>query len=342
MDTTHCINNNTWELYATNKLNAEELAALQKHVATCELCSDIKEGIDTMAKPEELPHTVDALNKKVDESLAYKQKRKTIPIWYWSAAAVLLITLTIGFLYTTNNSSGIALTETKKEETKQEINKPKNASKSNTNPKKDSTNKGNTSVKTTPKKEGAKEKPLLLNTNEEFEKKKTETVNKSKTTAPSSEEDLLEKDMGIEVDTGTLLKRSSVTKTTTTEVTKGSERTKLTLPSPQMNNMFNNRNYNDVNSNLGVFNFKQATDSLNYSIALAYYKQDSLKRCTENLSQVITDANSLLYEDALLLQAKIYIKQLKKEEARTLLKKVVGIRGKHKREAKKLLRKLKK
>lgn len=59
MDTTKCISDKDWERYSRNQLAAEEKAQLEFHVASCEICADIKEGIDSMKSPSNL----EAINK---------------------------------------------------------------------------------------------------------------------------------------------------------------------------------------------------------------------------------------------------------------------------------------
>ncbi len=97
MDATECLNNTQWEAYSQGKLAAQEHALMQSHMLTCELCADIKEGIDAMANPDQLVHIVGKLNTAIDKQLATK-KARILPIYYWlSAAAILLVSLSVLF-----------------------------------------------------------------------------------------------------------------------------------------------------------------------------------------------------------------------------------------------------
>lgn len=347
MDTIHCINNETWELYAANKLAEKELAALQKHANTCELCSDIKEGIDAMPKPDLLGVEVEKLNKKVDKHLAPPQ-RKRMPIWYWSAAAALLISLGIGFIYTRTNTNDVALVTPAKNTEQPYI---------------DTTNTiEKIPIISTPNEQDAtiKEKVEKNETREAKERNNDDIdiatggvdLDIKKEDSKTKKDKLLYKKEGEKVIVDDFSKSVEVTKEISTvqraevvtpankDMMKREKKQKMALPSPQMNNMFNNNNFNN-NLGLNNFDFKQPLDSLNYNTALLAFTNDSLAKCILSLSYIVQDVNSKFYEDGLLLQAKTFIKQNKKEEAKAILKKAIALKGKRKREAKKLLRKLK-
>lgn len=339
MDTTNCINNETWELYAANKLAEKELASLQKHTETCELCSDIKEGIDAMPKPELLGAEVESLNKKAEEYLA-APKRKRMPIWYWGAAAALLISLGIGFMYTKTNTGDVALVTPKEKNEQPTIDTAATSKIIEKGPKEKDAVETKSKVDNYKKdrkeeKESITDEPKGTPITKDIQKREAESKDAAKALDDENiTNDLSKKEVVISKATN-----AEKAKGVTTDVSRAAKKQKLVLPSPQMNNIFNN----SYNSNLGLnsFDFKQPLDSLNYNTALQAFGNDSLEKCITSLSYIVQDVNSKFYEDALLLQAKTLIKQNKEEVAKTVLKKAIALKGKRKREAKKLLRKLK-
>jgi hypothetical protein len=123
MDTTKCISNPVWEAYAAHTLEAFELEYLHKHVLHCEICADMKAGIDAMADSRLLVTQVERIHRKVDvfmstnsfglnqgkatfdkekdnliglnDAKANKSKQFSL-FWNWSAAAAII--LVAGFL----------------------------------------------------------------------------------------------------------------------------------------------------------------------------------------------------------------------------------------------------
>ena len=97
MDQQFCITDKLWLGYSNKTLSQTEIDIIQHHVETCEICSDIKDGIDAMAKPKNLGQTVTAINNKVDELV--EPKRKLGVFWYWSAAAVLIFGIGLSWFW---------------------------------------------------------------------------------------------------------------------------------------------------------------------------------------------------------------------------------------------------
>ena len=146
------------------------------------------------------------------------------------------------------------------------------------------------------------------------------------------------KDFDVKIDTA-ITKRTEVKSSTTKDALSKKKKQKLELPSPQMNNIFNNRNYNNV-VNMSVLGLKQNIDSIEYTNAVQYFNTDSFAKCILSLEIVISDENSKFYEESLLLKAKALIKQHKKAEAKIVLQNLVSLKGKYKMQAKKLLKEI--
>ena len=114
MDTTNCIENNIWETYANNTISEANLVYMKKHVKTCELCADVKEGIDAVLDKGLLIDKVNKVNKAVDEIIKQKNKIKPL-IWYWSAAAILLVSFGLVWYNSQNLNNEFAENKTKNE-----------------------------------------------------------------------------------------------------------------------------------------------------------------------------------------------------------------------------------
>src|SRR4051794_36010487 len=94
---TDCITNAAWIAYANKSLTAAELQLLETHVLTCEICTDIKEGIDTMSQPAGLENKMLMLQKKVDVLVRSQRSLRV----YWrplAAAAVFFLCIGLGWV----------------------------------------------------------------------------------------------------------------------------------------------------------------------------------------------------------------------------------------------------
>lgn len=353
MDTTHCINNETWELYASNNLGVKELAALQKHAKTCELCGDIKEGIDALSNPVTLSAEVEALNQKVDEYLA-PNKPKRIPIWYWSAAAVLLVSLGVGWLYTQTTVPNEVVVKTDpilKNEKIDSLVKPQVEKKTDIDKKAITIPTETTKDKKQPAKESAvkekytngadaKDKPS------DGEKKNLEFKKDYKDVAKAKKKEAtFDAELNTELDKkmvviDTVLSRRSARTTINEGVTKKTQSAKDILPSAMFNNYFNNSNMGLTNS----YNWPEVivtTDSLNYYEGVKNFDAKEFTLCIANLDSVIINITSSYYERALFLKAKAYIKQNKNKEAKKQLNAIIALNRNYKKEAAELLKTLK-
>jgi hypothetical protein len=106
MDEQICISEQNWLKYSVGKLNADEIRLLNSHCQNCEICSDIKEGIDVMKTPTALESQINNINNKIDQ----KTKKRflflnvtTISI----AASVLFGLLLFWFLFPSQNHLAI-------------------------------------------------------------------------------------------------------------------------------------------------------------------------------------------------------------------------------------------
>jgi hypothetical protein len=97
MDATKCISNPNWEAYSQGKLSKTQLDLLNTHAQSCEICADIKAGIDAMQHPENLVKQVAAIDKKVTQK-TQKPYAKIIAITAFVAIAASLLIIGNSFL----------------------------------------------------------------------------------------------------------------------------------------------------------------------------------------------------------------------------------------------------
>ena len=94
LNTTICPEDKTLQDYAFNKLLLEEKRRVELHLADCEMCNDMVEGMQNLGE-KNFETTLKNLQTKVDE----ESKVKIIPFWGWkkmlSLAAGLALVLVV-------------------------------------------------------------------------------------------------------------------------------------------------------------------------------------------------------------------------------------------------------
>ena len=353
MDTNTCIDNNIWEAYANNAISQGDLIYMENHVKTCELCADMKEGIDTMLDKSLLIDRIDKVNKAVDEIIKQKNNKKYV-LAYWSAAAVLLIAVGLFWFNYTNLVPQLAQNEStlKSPSGLNDSDSIYNYVPPKTNDKKEelalNKEQNQTIIKSVPA-EVLTEKSVEAEKVNMDEVSAAETVQKN---AESAESDMAVPEVKMEAQTETVTAKDKVPAIALTESKKKVEvknkaAKALSLPAPVNNN---NLSFNDyvINNNwmdtvLQRDKFKNAnySDSLNYINAQKEFKANRLDNCLHILDLITINNKSKYYEDALFLSAQVYVKQNKKTEAKSTLKKVIKLNGNKQAEVEQLLKSLK-
>ncbi len=349
MDQSQCISNNIWESYAAKKLNESELQQLQAHAAVCEMCADIKAGIDALAKPDSLNEYVQKLNTRVDVYL--EPKKQKFNLWiYTSIAAIFIALLSITWFFISNHSNeltSMATIDTLQKQTPQITVI-------------DSVNTGTKIME--PRVEP---KPHLLALNKKskhYEPKVGLTENIKKDAAALNADQAVSSVSGLGVakmeikDTAfivamadkaveedvKIVEEKSVQVQVQKSLSKRAIRkaNKETLPSNYMGNMNNNlsnTNESDYYKNLNNTN-SSINDSINYSRSMYFFEAKQFDSCNFFVYPLINNPASKYYEDALLLKAKSLLNQNKKEEAKAILKQVISLKKDKAKEAKNLLK----
>jgi hypothetical protein len=353
MDTNTCIDNNIWEAYANNTISEANLIYMENHVKTCELCADMKEGIDTMLDKSLLIDRIDKVNKAVDEIIKQKNNKKYV-LAYWSAAAVLLIAVGLFWFNYTNLVPQLAQNESN-------LKSPPvlNDSESIYNyvPPKTNTKKEELALNKEQKQTIVKSVPAEVLTEKSVEAEKVnmdevsaaETVQKN---AGIAESDMAVPEVKMEAQTETVTVKDKAPAISLTESKKKVEVTNkaakaLSLPAPANNNNLGYNNYSTNNNwmdtvlkrdKLRTTNY---SDSVNYANAQNEFKANRLDKSLNILALIINNNQSKYYEDALFLSAQVYVKQNNTIKAKSAIKKVIKLKGNKQAEAEMLLKSLK-
>jgi len=349
MDTTKCIENKLWELYSEGKLSVTEKHQLDQHVVGCEICMDIKEGIDAMANPSDLKSKVRAIDLKI-ENYVHPTKRSFSAFWFSVAAAVFLFAIGLSWILFSNKETEVAI---KTIENVLPI---------------DSIDSEKVVIKTDKKESIQKQEPVIGLDKEPTGPPQIETVDQTTTIEEVSEaksedlsgagqlqkenKSLAESDIEESTMDDSKVKptESTVQKTPTWAFGDGENKensnrklsvrkkaTKSTssyksLPAPVNNS---NRMNDDLDGNYSMVN-----DSLTYNKALNYYQNNNYDSCLITLTMLTSNNRSTFFETSNLLKAKALIKINDKDRARGVLQIIIRRQGKLMNEAKELLNKL--
>ncbi len=353
MDTNTCIDNNIWEAYANNTISQANLIYMENHVKTCELCADMKEGIDAMLDKSLLIDRIDKVNKAVDEIIKQKNNKKYV-LAYWSAAAVLLIAVGLFWFNYTNLVPQLAQNEST-------LKSPSVLNKSdsiyNYVPPKSNTKKEELALNKEQKQTIVKSVPaeVLSEKSVEAEKVNMDEVSAAETVqknAGIAESDMALPEIKMEAQTEAVRAKDKAPAIASSESKKKvvvtNKATKaLSLPAPANNNNLGYNNY-PLNNNWmdtvllnDKFRKENYSDSLNYTNALNEFKANRLDNSLHILDLITINNQSKYYEDALFLYAQVYVKQNNKSKAKSALKKVIKLKGNKQAEAEMLLKSLK-
>jgi hypothetical protein len=339
MDTLACINNTIWEAYANKTISQADITYMNNHVKSCEICSDVKEGIDNLLDSKILVNRVDKVNSEVDEIIKQKNKKRPF-IYYWSAAAILFISVGLFWYNTLDFKEEIALKETFKPSSKSEVEIPQKDTVNNYEipqiienkmEKKLTENFSQSEVKTEeipmPKMESEADMERVKSVEAEeppMEFKAAAAV-KYDTISLAQNDDFRSKEN---------VSQKSISMASVTTTKKG----KIpSFPAAVNNNAMNNNL--DFVSNKVTNN--SLIDSVNFANAQKSFNENHFDTCINLLINIQMNPRSNFYEDALYLSAQTYLKQNKKAEAKNVLNVLINLKGKKQKEAKVLFESMK-
>ena len=339
MDATGCISNQAWQDYAAGKLDEQSKELLLRHAASCVICSDILEGIDSMEQPALLSRHIQQINKAVD-----LRTRKTWGIntaWYAAAAILIMACGFAWYLFTPRTEQPVALRQQEetapekpvreKNETIRSKEQPIEAPQIQHAPAKNKP--AAPALSTVP------EKPVIISRKRaivDIEEPKAATqaeqpvsLADASVSESKSIDDANKQAADQETEIATAGSRNVSQQKT------AAKKSKETYPSAY-----------SANSNTGLNNYnfrgaRSASDSTVYRSALVQYEAKQYDSCKVILSNLVLDTASAYYEEGMLLMAKAHIDTGEKEAAKGLLKKVIGLNGSRKKDARELLNALK-
>ena len=375
MDKQSCISNQLWIGYSNKTLTRAVADFVNDHASKCEVCADIKEGIEELEQPGSLGQRVTLINKKVDEFLEPKRNLKLF--WYWSAAAVLVFGVGLSWFLVSETTQIARKPEGPKSISG--ISKEKPVLQNETNP-----------VISSPE---LKDIPLAKNDNPVFGENtvfdaniREDQVQQNADGRSAESMDNLEKypetfktpdttsyaltqadtvvrgaTMAFENNGGGTysaapsynwtasepeMKKVQTSDIAVVEVqtsskrkSETSKRKSPTNPAPLNNN--SNSTNPGITDNFSLSTYYVTKDSTDLALAYTNFDLANFAKCVETLKSITASPNSMYYEEGLMLKAKALIKQNKTKEAKAVLNTVVSLKGVWKVEAEGVLKGLK-
>jgi hypothetical protein len=377
MDTLSCITNLQWERYSNKTLDEPDIHYLQEHVMVCEVCADIKEGIDAMLVPAMLAERVEAINMEVDEYLKNKGNNKS-HLWFWSIAAMVVLGIGISWLMMNNKKVIVA-----DNHSKQFILNDSDLAKSKLQPQFKSDPKSSNELKTSDntykiKEEqhspGSAKTPLESSNatiappvedqknevakkdadqyyavNEDAARRQLDTVVQPVVVNKYTEMEDNDKQVSFSKSLSTRNSNGNPTPQTASVPSKALEKESNAKASKSIRkgevypSAANNSGYdfsNNPNNNAGTSApvvNLNAIDSADYGIAMHNFDSAYYDKCLVKLYYITMNPNSNYYEDGLLLKAKALLKLNKKEDAKVALNTVILLNKQRRKEATEML-----
>jgi hypothetical protein len=376
MDQQSCITNKLWLGYSNKTLSQPEIDMVHHHAETCEICADIKEGIDSMSQPKNLEQTVQAINYRIDELIV--PNRKLGIFWYWSAAAVLIFGIGLSWFWVNETQPVVKINADSLIIAKQT--EPESELKNESAPTQPEQKEIPLVVNTEPP---TKYVPIIESDTREDDAKmpvedmevtsmddkdavvETKKLNDTSLIAVTKPVDTIPRGVTLAFDNivtsgsynysspssiGTystdnvMIKKpenytfteAEESKSATRKKVNTSSRKTMSLPAPMSNS-----NTNGAANNYAISKYLNLNDSANFALAKTNFNQNNFTKCLELLKNITSNPASLYYEEGLLLKAKALIKQKKNKEAKLVLKTITSLNGELKSEAEILLKELK-
>lgn len=337
----NCIENKIWLLYSQQKLEKSELDALFLHIENCEICSDIKAGIDGMKNPSSLNSAIENLNKKIDKRIS--EKSKTVILFrYISTAAIFIAVVGLAWFFYDKTNPEIVIEKLNKNLVPQPENNLVDSS---------------TDYSINNKKKKIIQDNSLYKLNEPIElydttgmtktEEKSLSLNQISVTedvggvAPENNDDV-QKDEKYERNDKNLNETETVKPSTQSNSDKESKRKKsIAKESAPSNKYYKNAEISESENLTESYDYRFAGDSIHFYNSLKLYNVGKYDTCLILINSKAIESNSPFYEDILYLEAKTLIKLERKSEAKIILQQLINLKGTHYRKAKRLLKTIK-
>lgn len=338
MDSTHCIGNDHWKNYSNGSLKKEDFLYINSHIQTCEICKDIKDGIDLMEQKNSLSTIVLNIDKKVDHYLK-PDKRSSLFFWYWSAAAVLIFSIGITlYIFVQKPSNDFALNKTIP---LQEIHKNADSISQKISQSEEVENQRikkvvGHAVKDVKSIEIAKADSKRISDETLKEIEKNNAVGMAKKADALSIENV-ENDLS-KSSTDDALKTEEKTRADAKSISdKGSFNSNSKYERPSTPSAANNNYRNNQAAEIFTFN---ESDSIQLKHAQILYNNQIYDSCIMVLDPMVKNGYSKLKEDALYLKANAELQLHQNDSAQKTLRTLIKLNGRRKKEAQLLLKTL--
>lgn len=337
-----CINNNVWIEYSKQKLGKTELDRIIFHTQKCEICADIKEGIDLMQKPLQLEQITQNINSNINKK---SSKISLITPFYKYASAVAVFIAVVGLAWYFGKKTKPEIVLNKLEKIVPQTSNSITVDTSNS-----------FSINKDSKEFSQQKSNLQLNEQTEFTDslgiKKAEEISFSLNQPKTVEADL---NSGVAEDVGSadvnpelesnkdsyknIEENESLKPTSTDKIIKLKKMKQLSKEKYPSNKRYNNNNNKSIDEDdYSPKTYKINKDSVLYQNANNIYKNKMYDSCVTyiNLNPILN--NSGYYEKILYLKALALIKLKRNHEAKAVLTELVNLKGSYYRKAKKLLK----
>jgi hypothetical protein len=312
-----CVDNQIWKAYAKNTIGKKDLKYIQNHVSTCEICADIKDGIDAMPKPQKLPKRIKKINLAVDQYIIKKNKTKYM-IWFGGAAAAAAICVCVGlvwFLFGLKKEN-IALKTDEKESVFTQTDSLIMPPAVSETPEKLALNKESDS------KPIVKSKPKRLSENKITESEMVIAMNAAEQSAIQDEVSNDTKGKAVETES----QSENI-------VSKDSDVARSNLATPAL------ANSEAVQVSKSKKSIASAIQTTLYSQAQQTFINSKFDSCLFYINKI--DSQSINYQDALFLKAQVFLKKNDSASAKIILNDLLKMKAANSKQAEELLQSIK-
>jgi len=332
---TECFSEDDLYKYTKNELSEKQIRIVERHLADCEMCSDVVEGLSNMKNKSELNTIVENINIQIDKKLDVLNSKNKIIYFNFkkiiSIAAIIVLLLGISFLLNKNfNQKNNYLSQEINTEKKEAIIENKDADKSDNAP----TLKNDTETKQINEKTKVSKKKYIDEINNNISTGLEEAKSQVLAEEVSESENLTSDVMVETMEDNIYSKATSVlsapvfaninTIIAEEQNLKSTNNVGLALED------FTNENYKKAKTNFETeINENPNNDTAIFYNGLTEYQLQNFDKATKIFDQIIENPKSNFYESALYFKALTLINTNNKKEALNILNKVINLNAKY-------------
>ncbi|MCB9251287.1 MAG: hypothetical protein H6605_02370 [Flavobacteriales bacterium] len=322
------IEDDIWKKYSEGSLSKNELERIEMHIVDCEICRDMKEGLDALIVPGELNQFLKNLEEKIDKQI-HKQTSRPLWVYYSAAAGILALAVAFSWLIFKTDSSGLVIKD-------RTISLPSDTLRIDRLKKEPELKKDTSETQFT-----INDNPVRSEAIKNLDETRISRQNSYATDSSIMEmksrnltgmaSDLAINDEVAETSVQKTLRKESVDETDG-EVKKS---TQIEVTTDTYKNVWPMNTYNQKMMNRGYTN---SYDTTFISKARVFYNKNQYDSSLSYLNSYGGFQGLILEEELLYLKALNLIKQHKKQEAESVLKDVIKYNGVRKEAAERILK----